>query len=374
MHAPLVDLSAQYETMRAEIDRALAGVVESQRFVLGPVVEEFERAVAEFAGVRYAVACGNGTDAIQLVLRALGLRPSDEVIVPAFTFFGTGGAVWNAGLRPVFCDVDPDTFNVTGDTVRGCWSDRTRVVLPVHLFGQMAPMAQLQELARERGARLVEDAAQALGARQETPGGGVARVAVTGTAGTVSFFPTKNLGGFGDGGLIVTGDRALAGRLRMLRVHGAESEGRYDAIGVNSRLDALQAAVLHAKLPRLTRWTEIRRANAAAYDEMLADVSAVIRPRILSGNYHTYHQYTIRARERDRLAEYLRRRGVGTGLYYPRPLHLQPCFSELGYRPGDLPVAEAACREVLSLPVFPELGADRVTFVAEAIRDFYREG
>lgn len=371
---PLVDLPAQYDTMRAEIDRALAGVVESQRFVLGPAVEAFEEAVAEQVGVRHAVGCANGTDAIWLVLRALELDPRDEVIVPAFTFFGTAGAVWNAGLRPVFCDIDPVTFNLDADAVRACWSDRTRVILPVHLFGQMAPMAEVLELAHERGARVVEDAAQALGAWQRTPAGEIARAGASGVAGTVSFFPTKNLGGFGDGGLIVTGRDALARRLRRLRVHGGVGGGRYDAVGVNSRLDSVQAAVLHAKLPRLASWTEARRANAATYDEMLAGVPGVRRPRVLSGNFHTFHQYTIRARERDRLRDHLRKMGVETGLYYPRPLHLQPCFAELGYRSGDLPVAEAACRDVVSLPVFPELGAKRAARVARAIRDFYQAG
>lgn len=371
---PLVDLPGQYDTMRAEIDRALAGVVESQRFVLGPAVEALEEAVAEQVGVRHAVGCANGTDAIWLVLRALGLEPEDEVIVPAFTFFGTAGAVWNAGLRPVFCDVDPVTFNLDADAVRACWSDRTRVILPVHLFGQMAPMAEVLALAHERGARVVEDAAQALGAWQQTPAGEIARAGASGVAGTVSFFPTKNLGGFGDGGLILTDQDALAGRLRMLRVHGGVAGGRYDEVGVNSRLDSMQAAVLHAKLPRLASWTEARRANAATYDELLAGVPGVRRPRVLTGNFHTFHQYTIRARERDRLRDHLRRRGVETGLYYPRPLHLQPCFAELGYRSGDLPVAEAACRDVVSLPVFPELGAKRAARVARAIRDFYQAG
>ena len=373
-HTPFVDLPAQYDTMRAEIDRALADVVESQSFVLGPAVEAFEKAVAARVGARHAIGCANGTDAIWLVLRALGLESSDEVIVPAFTFFGTAGAVWNAGLRPVFCDVDPETFNLNADTVRACWSDRTRVVLPVHLFGQMAPMAELLELARGRGARLVEDAAQALGAWQRTPGGDVAHAGASGTAGTISFFPTKNLGGFGDGGLILTGHDALARRLRMLRVHGGARDGRYEAVGVNSRLDSLQAAVLHAKLSRLTPWVEARRANAAVYDEMLADVSGVRRPRVPSGNFHTYHQYTIRVRDRHALRDHLHRRGIETGLYYPRPLHLQPCFAELGYRAGDLPGAEAACGEVLSLPVFPELGTGRAALVAQAIRDHYGAG
>lgn len=369
---PLIDLSAQYDAMRAAIDRALAGVVESQRFVLGPAVEAFEDAVAERVGVRHAVGCANGTDAIWLVLRALGLGRRDEVIVPSFTFFGTAGAVWNAGLRPVFCDVDPATCNLTADTVRACWSDRTRAVLPVHLFGQMAPMAELLELARKRGARVVEDAAQALGAWQQTPDGEIAFAGASGTAGALSFFPTKNLGGFGDGGLIVTDDDALARRLRLLRVHGGGGEGRYDVVGVNSRLDSLQAAVLHAKLHRLTGWTDARRANAAIYDQMLSGVSGVRLPRVEPGNFHTYHQYTIRARGRDELRDHLRQSGMETGLYYPRPLHLQPCFAELGYRPGDLPVAEAVCREVVSLPVFPELGAERAAMVARAIRDFFR--
>lgn len=374
MHAPLVDLSAQYDTLREEIDGALAGVVESQTFILGPVVEEFEAAVAERVSVRHAIGCANGTDAIYLTLRALELRLFDEVIVPTFTFFGTGGAVWNAGLRPVFCDVDPETFNVTADTVRACWSDRTRAVLPVHLFGQMAPMGEILEFAGEQGVPVVEDAAQALDAWQQTPWGAVRRAGAAGTAGTVSFFPTKNLGGFGDGGLIVTDDDALAGRLRTLRMHGAGVDGRHEAVGVNSRLDALQAAVLRAKLPRLTRWTEARRAHAAIYDGMLADVAEIARPRVSPGNFHTYHQYTIRAQRRDQLRDHLRHGGIGTGVYYPQPLHLQPCFSELGYRPGDLPVAEAACREVLSLPVSPELGSERAACVAEAIRSFYREG
>ena len=370
---PLVDLPAQYDTLRGEVERALTGVVESQRFVLGPVVEAFEKAVAERVGVRHAVGCANGTDAIRLVLNALELNPGDEVIVPAFTFFGTAGAVWNAGLRPVFCDVDPETFNLNADTVRACWSDRTRVIVSVHLFGQMAPMAELLELARERSARVIEDAAQALGARQHMPGGGISSAGAAGTAGTVSFFPTKNLGGFGDGGLIVTDEDELARRLRMLRVHG-ERDGWHDAVGVNSRLDALQAAVLHAKLPRLTGWIEARRANAALYNEMLAGVSGVRHPGVLPGNFHTYHQYSIRAHERDGLRAHLRQEGIETGLYYPQPLHLQPCFVELGYRPGDLPAAEAACGEVLNLPVFPELGAERAAFVARAIQDYYRAG
>ena len=374
MPVPLVDLRAQYDTMRAEIDGALAGVIRSQSFILGPVVEAFEEAVAERMGVRHAVGCANGTDAICLALRALRLRPFDEVILPAFTFFGTAGAVWNAGLRPVFCDVDPETFNVSGHTVDACWSDRTRVVLPVHLFGQMAPMAEMLAFARERDVHLIEDAAQALGAWQQGPGGGIAHAGAAGTAGTVSFFPTKNLGGFGDGGLVVTSDDTLAERLRILRMHGGVGEGRHEAVGVNSRLDALQAAVLNVKLARLTRWTGARRERASLYDEMLADLDEVTRPRILSGNFHTYHQYTIRARRRDQLREYLRDRGVETGLYYPQPLHLQPCFAELGYRPGDLPVAEAVCRDVVSLPVFPELESEHVTLVAEAIRRFYRTG
>lgn len=370
MDIPLLDLTAQYATIREEIDRALAAVVASQRFVLGPVVEAFERAVADRVGVPHAIGCASGTDALLLALRALELRPGDEVIVPAFTFFATAGAVWNAGLRPVFCDVDSETYNVTAESVDAAWSRRMRAVIPVHLFGQMAPVEEIRALARSRGAYVLEDAAQAIGARRRS-GDGWVRAGAASDAGAFSFFPSKNLGGFGDGGLITTADVRLADRVRRLRVHGGEKMYHHEVVGTNSRLDALQAAVLHVKLSHLDHWNEARRRNAADYDERLADVDGVCTPAVDPRNEHVFHQYTIRAARRDELRRHLEARGIGVGVYYPLPLHLQPCFRALGYRDGDLPVAEQLGREVLSLPVYPELGSERLERVAWAVRTFY---
>lgn len=376
MDVPLLDLRAQYRAIREEIDRAITGVVESQAFVLGPVVEEFENAVAKYLGVPHAVSCASGTDALLLVLKALDLQPGDEVIVPSFTFFATAGAVWNAGLRPVFCDVDPHTFNVTPGTLDACWTDRTRVMIPVHLFGQMAPMPEIGALATERGAFVLEDAAQAIGSRQESPdaSGGGGPAGVLGDAGAFSFFPTKNLGAFGEGGLVTTRSDELAARVAKLRVHGGRQMYHHELVGTNSRLDALQAAVLRAKLPHLDAWADARRGNALRYDELLDDMPEVRTPHVAPGNLHVYNQYTIRVQRRDELRDFLAERGIGTGVYYPVPLHLQPCFASLGYRHGDLPVSEALCQDVLSLPVFPELGAERQDGVVSAIRDFFRRG
>lgn len=370
---PLLDLTEQYAAIREEIEGALRSVIEAQRFILGPVVEELERAVAVHVGVAHAVGCASGTDAILLLLRALGARPGDEAIVPAFTFFATAGAAWNAGFRPVFCDVDPATFNVTLEAVDAAWSRRTRAVIPVHLFGQMAPVEAVRALARERGAFVLEDAAQAMGARRRIAGRWIAAGAA-GDAGAFSFFPTKNLGGFGDGGLVTTDDPKLAERVRKLRVHGGEKMYHHEMVGTNSRLDALQAAVLAAKLGHLDQWNEARRRNAALYDRLLAGVDGVVTPAVAQGNEHVFNQYTIRAARRDALRAHLERRGIGSGIYYPLPLHLQPCFGELGYREGDLPAAERLCREVLSLPVYPELGEARIERVAAAIREFYGAG
>ncbi len=374
MAVPFIDLTAQYESIRGEVDAAVARVVCSQRFILGPEVEALEEAVAERVGVRHAIGCASGTDALFLTLRALRPREGDEVILPAFTFFATAGAVSNAGFRPVFSDIDPVSFNVTRETIEAVWSARTRGVIPVHLFGQMAPMGEILGLARERGAFVVEDAAQAIDARQrarEDLGAPWLRAGSVGDAGAFSFFPTKNLGAFGDGGLITTSDAALALRLRKLRVHGGAEVYRHEMVGTNSRLDALQAAVLGAKLPNLTSWTRARRENADRYRRFLGGVEKVVLPAETDCNIHVYHQYTLRAERRDELRAHLERRQIGTAVYYPLPLHLQRCFSELGGRRGQLPVAERASCEVLSLPVFPELGEERQKEVSQAIREFY---
>lgn len=319
-----------------------------------------------------------------------------DVIVPAFTFFATAGAVWNAGFRPVFCDVDPETFNVTGESIEAAWTEDTRAVIPVHLFGQMAPMDEVMAVVRDRardrgeaggraggsnadagggsgrgsgggtGVLVLEDAAQAIGAnRHGRPAGTI------GDCGAFSFFPTKNLGGFGDGGMIVTRDPDLAERLSKLRVHGGLQMYHHEMVGTNSRLDALQAAVLRIKLTHLDRWAAARRENARRYDELLGDVDGVRTPVTDDGNFHTYNQYTLRVDDRDGLREFLAERDIGSGLYYPVPLHLQECFRSLGYEEGDFPVAEELCRRVVSLPVFPELGRERLEIVADAVREYY---
>ncbi len=363
---PLLDLTAQYASIQDELDEVVHSVVQSQRFVLGPEVEALETELAAYLGVEHAVGCASGTDALLLVLKALDAEPGSDVIVPTFTFFATAGAVWNAGFRPVFCDVDADTFNVTAATLDAAWTDRTVAVVPVHLFGQMAPMQEIRALAERRGAFVLEDAAQAIGAKSVD---GVA--GTVGDAGAFSFFPTKNLGGFGDGGLIATNDAALAERVGKLRVHGGRQMYEHEMVGTNSRLDALQAAVLRVKLKHLDAWTAARRENACRYEGMLADVAAVRVPALAEGAFHVYNQYTVRAERRDELKSWLGERAIGSGVYYPVPLHLQPCFASLGYGRGDFPVSERLCEEVLSLPIFPELGEDRQARVAEAVRGFY---
>jgi dTDP-4-amino-4,6-dideoxygalactose transaminase len=373
---PLLDLTAQFEGLRSEIEGALARVVTSQAFILGPEVEAFEAAIAEYLGVRHAVGVASGTDALLLAIRALDLEPDDEVVVPAFTFFATAGAIWNAGLRPVFCDVDPETFNVTAGTVEAAWTDRSRAVVPVDLFGQMAPLEEVAAVARRHGAAaVVEDAAQALGAwRRSAEGEGRTMAGAGATVGALSFFPTKNLGGFGDGGMVTSDDDALSERIRKLRVHGGRQMYHHEMVGTNSRLDALQAAVLRTKLPHLDDWGSARRRNADLYDDLLRDVAEVRTPFRDPSCHHVFNQYTIQAERRDELRAFLVEQGIGTGVYYPVPLHVQPCFRALGYRPGDLPISEVLATRVLSLPVFPELDAARIRRVTDAVKAFYAGG
>jgi dTDP-4-amino-4,6-dideoxygalactose transaminase len=363
---PLLDLTEQYAVLSEDLKGAIDRVIASQRFILGPEVDALEGEIAARVGSPHAIACASGTDALLLPLMALGLPRDSEVVVPAFTFFATAGAVWNAGLRPVFCDVDPVTFNMVAATAEMAWTARTRALIPVHLFGQMAPMGDLVALARKTGAFVLEDAAQAIGASLEGVMAGAA-----GNAGAFSFFPTKNLGGFGDGGMITTADPLLAERIRKMRVHGGATLYRHDMVGTNSRLDALQAAILRVKLPHLETWTAARQANAALYDELLSDVAEVVTPAVSTGNIHVYNQYTLRVRRRDALREFLDSRGIGSGVYYPIPLHLQECFKSLGHGPGDFPVSERLSEEVISLPIYPELGSRRIEAVVAAIRDFY---
>lgn len=371
MNVPLLDLVAQYRTIQHEVQRALQVVIESQQFVMGPAVAALEAAIAGLAQARHGIACASGTDALLLPLKALELEPGDEVVTTPFTFFATAGTIHNAGGTPVFVDIEPDTFNLDPAAVEAAITPRTRAILPVHLYGQMAALERFQPLARARGLRLIEDAAQAIGARRRIDGRWVAAGAL-GWATGFSFFPSKNLGAWGDGGMIVTSDDALADRLRKLRLHGGAKQYHHDEVGTNSRLDTLQAAVLQAKLPHLAAWSARRREHAAYYSKGLSDVPAVRPPAVDPANEHIFHQYTIRAERRDALQAHLKASGVGSAIYYPVSLHLQNCFSQLGYKAGRFPQAERACREVLSLPVYPELTQPQLDYVIETIRGFYR--
>ncbi|HEX6557993.1 MAG TPA: DegT/DnrJ/EryC1/StrS family aminotransferase [Longimicrobiales bacterium] len=370
MGVPLLDLQRQYQAIKNEVDSEVLRVVGSQRFIMGPDVEALERLIEQYTGARHAIGCASGTDAILLALKALQLEPGDEVITPAFTFFATAGAIWNAGLKPAFVDVDPVTFNVTAASVQAALTPRTRALVVVHLYGQMAPMPELVQLAREHNLALIEDAAQSLGSRQQYRGED-RHSGTIGTIGCYSFFPSKNLGGFGDGGLMVTNDDELAELLRKLRVHGGQQMYHHEMVGTNSRLDALQAAVLAAKLPHLEEWAEARRENAAFYNRAFAAAPAITPPATTPGNYHVFNQYTLRVRDRDGLKKHLDAAGIGNAIYYPVPLHLQECFEPLGYKTGDLPVSEQLAKEVISIPVFPELTEVERAQVVETILAFY---
>lgn len=373
MRVPLLDLTGQYRQISAEIQRVIPAVVESQQFILGPRVEAFEREVADHLGLPHAVGCASGTDALLLSLRALEVKPGDRVVTSPFTFFATAGAIHNVGARPVFADIDPETFNLDAEAARRAADSSTRALLPVHLFGQMADMSAFRALGDWLGITVIEDAAQAIGARQQLPGGEWITAGSLGDACAFSFFPTKNLGAFGDAGMVVTNEERIAERLRRLRVHGGRQMYHHEEVGYNSRLDSLQAAVLSAKLPHLPAWSEARRRNARFYDEALRAVAGIRTPVVRPENESIVNQYTIRVLDgrRDELADFLRERGVGSGIYYPVPLHLQECFAYLGYAEGDFPEAEMACREVLSLPVFPELREDQLAYVVETIVAFF---
>ena len=368
MPVPLLDLLAQHETIKDDVLAAMHRVVESQAFILGDPVRELEGAVAELSQTRYAVGCASGTDALLLALKALDVGPGDEVITSPFTFFATAGTIHNVGATPVFVDIEPRTFNIAPDAVRAAVGPNTKAVVPVDLFGQMAPVEQIQAAAP--GLPVIEDAAQSIGARRRVSGqwrmaGEVA------TIGTFSFFPSKNLGGYGDGGMMVTQDEALFKRLMRLRTHGSVRTYYHEEVGFNSRLDALQAAVLHAKLPHLAGWSAARRRNAAFYDAALADVPEIVTPYVDPDNESIYNQYTLRVERRDELQAHLKARGIGAAVYYPLPLHLQPCFAYLGYEAGQCPVAEEAAGAVLSLPIYPELTTGQLDEVVGAVRAFY---
>jgi dTDP-4-amino-4,6-dideoxygalactose transaminase len=372
MRVPLLDLKRQHAALRGELLAALGRVLDSQQFVLGEDVRLLESELARYTRARHAVGCGSGSDALLLALLALDVGAGAEVVTTPFTFFATAGAVVRAGARPVFADIEPRTYNIDAGRIEEVITERTRAVVPVHLYGQMAEMGEVLRVAERRGARVVEDAAQAIGAED----GGGRSAGAAGDAGCFSFYPTKNLGAAGEAGLVTTNDAGLAERLRRLRVHGGATEYHHDEVGFNSRLDTFQAAVLRVKLPHLDAWSGARRERAEVYTRLIEEAGLtefVTPPHVREGARHIFHQYVVRvpAERRDALLEHLRQSGVGTKVYYPVPLHLQPCFSGLGYKAGDFPESERAARETLALPMFPELTRAQQEYVVETLRRFF---
>ncbi|MDP9112875.1 MAG: DegT/DnrJ/EryC1/StrS family aminotransferase [Acidobacteriota bacterium] len=367
---PLLDLARQYQPLREAIQAAVTGVMESQRFILGAGVEHFEQRFAEYCGTRFAVGCASGTDALELALMALEIGAGDEVLTVPFTFFATAGAIMSSGARPVFVDVDPGSFNLDIRQLDKALAEHPRVkaILPVHLYGGCADMGPIKARAAVRGIPVIEDAAQAVGAEwQGQRAGGL------GTLGCFSFFPTKNLGGFGDGGMLTTNDEDLTRKLKALRIHGSFEKYVHQWPGMNSRLDALQAAVLDVKLDHLNDWNRARQRNAALYREALSSVAITPAAEPYQTN-HVFNQFVIRCQRRDELRAFLAESGVGTEIYYPLPLHLQPALADFGYTAGDFPVSEQLAQEVLALPIFAELTEDEITTVAGLIREFYQRG
>lgn len=362
MAIPLVDLKAQYKTIKDEVNAAIQDVLESQYFILGPKVQELEEKIAAYCDVKYGIGVASGTDALLLSLMAIGAGYGDEVITTPFTFFATAGSISRLGAKPVFVDIDPKTYNINPELIEERITDKTRAIIPVHLYGQCADMNPILDIAKRHNLYVIEDAAQAIGAEYKGR-----KAASMGHLGCLSFFPTKNLGGYGDGGMVLTNDEGLAEKVSVLRVHGSRPKYYHSIVGCNSRLDALQAAVLLAKFNHLDEWSEARRQNAQVYNSLFTDTN-VVAPYAESFNYHVYNQYVIRAKQRDRLKEVSKEAGVGTGIYYPVPLHLQECYSDLGYQPGDLPVSEKASKQVLALPIYPGLTQGQQEQIAKIIR------
>ncbi|MFC1793984.1 DegT/DnrJ/EryC1/StrS family aminotransferase [Planctomycetota bacterium] len=365
MRIPILDLKAQYATIKEEVTLAISDVCEKQAFALGPAVAEFEKNVAAYCNSKHAIGVSSGTDALLVSLMALDVKPGDEVITTPFSFFATAGCIVRLGARPVFVDVDPNSGNINPAGIEEKITGKTRAIIPVHLFGQIAPMKAITEIASRRNLAVVEDAAQAIGASRD----GV-KAGNFSDCGCFSFYPTKNLGGFGDGGLVTTNTDVLADYIRTLRDHGQSPRYFYKVIGGNFRMDGIQGAVLNVKLKYLDEWNEKRKQNAALYDSLFAG-SPVKTPAIDPGNVSIYHQYTVTVPERDELQKYLADNDIGSAVFYPKPLHLQDCFSDLGYKQGDMPVTEKLCSEVLSLPVYPELSPDEIECVAGTVLKFY---
>src|SRR3989442_4778873 len=379
MKVPLLDLKAQYLSIKADVDATVAEVMESQHFILGPKVEQCEKAIARYCGCSHAVGVSSGTDALLACLMAQDIGPGDEVITTPYTFFATAGAIARVGATPVFVDVDPSSYNLDPSQIPGKVTDRTRAIIPVHLYGQMADMDAVMRVARKYGLVVIEDAAQAIGAEDKGRQAGT-----VGHFGCFSFFPSKNLGGAGDGGMVVTNDAQRAEKLMCLRAHGSKPKYHHKVIGGNFRLDAIQAAVVSAKLPYLDGWTAARQRNAKGYDQLFAESGLVrgrspngsldiVLPRVVTDR-HIFNQYVIRVSRRDQLKVALQQRGVASEVYYPLPMHLQECFAYLGYKVGAFPESERAANETLAIPIHPQLTESQARYVVECIRDFFAMG
>lgn len=370
MKVPMLDLTIQYQQLKAEINTAVQQLMENAHFILGSNVKKLEQDIAAYSRVKHGVGVGNGSDALHIALMACDIGEGDEVITTAFTFFATAGAIARAGAKPVFVDIDPVTFNIDPTLIEEKITEKTKAIIPVHLYGQTADMDPIIEIARKYNLYIIEDAAQAIGAEYKGR-----KVGELGDVACYSFFPTKNLGAYGDGGMAVTDNDDLAEKMRVIRVHGSKPKYYHHVLGYNSRLDEMQAAILNVKFPRLDNWNRLRREKANKYTQLLnyklSDI--VVTPVEAEGRYHIYHQYTIRVEKRDELQKYLAEHGVSTMVYYPQPLHLQPVFAHLGYKEGDLPHTGQATLEVLSLPMFPELTDEQQEYVVSKIVEFYKK-
>ncbi|MDP7349557.1 MAG: DegT/DnrJ/EryC1/StrS family aminotransferase [Nitrospinota bacterium] len=361
---PLVDLKRQYRSIKEEVDSAIQDVLETQAFILGPQVKEFESLFASYCNTKHAIGVSSGTDALLLALKSLGIGDGDEVITSPFTFFATVGSICNTGAKPVFADIEPESFNIRPDLIEKCISKKTKAIIPVHLYGQCADMDPILEIAKRHGIRVIEDSAQSIGAEYKDKKSGS-----IGDLGCFSFFPSKNLGGLGDGGMITCNSDELGKLIYMLRIHGGKPKNYFSIIGINGRLDTIQASVLIKKLGHIELWCEKRREKASYYTERMKGMD-LVTPEIMSFNKHVFHQYVIRTKERDRLMDHLTANNIGCAVHYPVPQHLQKCLSHLGYKEGDMPEAEGATREILSLPIFPELTKEEQDYVIDTINGF----
>jgi dTDP-4-amino-4,6-dideoxygalactose transaminase len=377
MKVPFFDLVPQFTSIEKEIKSALDEVFKTQQFILGPKVEALEQTIAQYCQTPHAIGVASGTDALLLSLMALEIGRGDEIILPPFTFFATAGVVSRLGATPVFVDIDPQTYNIDPSKIEAKITSRTKAIIPIHLYGQCSDMDPILEIARAKKLFVIEDAAQALGAEYWPPFHSDGRKAgQMGDLGCFSFFPTKNLGAFGDAGMVVTNNPTLAEKIRILRVHGSQPKYFHRWVGINSRLDAIQAAILLAKFRHLERWTEARQKNAERYQSLLNDLSSSLPgfrlPTIQFRNRHIFNQYVIGFPKRNELRQFLMKEGIGTEIYYPVPLHLQECYSFLDHHPGDFPFSEKAAEETLALPVYPELTEDQQSYVVDRIKAFYK--